>query len=415
MRKKKWRGLFLLAPGLCLMAFASFQLMTAPKLLQYAVAAPAPEAAQDAKGADPEQDAEGRPTGDDPAPMRSDALKRLAEDANERLTELSANLTAFTICAERAGVALSSDDEGSASARLVAAGERYFDVYPKYLLSGRLPDPDELKYGDPVVVLDVDLAIKLFSISEPIDRVVTIDAHAYRVAGVVRHQRSPGEHDPYSAYIPLASAAKRGIALDSCVVGALPIPRSGAGSAFSAAMNEAAPGGDCYDLSKEALRARALPRLVLIALALWLVMLGFRAVSRFALNRLRGFGARLRREYLRDMLGGALLTVLTALAGYALLLGACWALAAYAAELLYTFPEWVPAVLVEWADIRTTFWSLVARASKPVQRVTIELKRIQFYAILMRWGMVAALAGGLMGTLSRLWKADERVEGEGAE
>ena len=177
MRKKKWRGLFLLAPGLCLMAFATLQLMTAPKLLQYAVAAPAPEVVQDMR-TDDEQAADDRQT-DAPTQMRSDALKKLAEDARERLTELSGNLTAYTISAERAGTALSGDDEGSANARLVAAGERYFDVYPRYLLSGRLPDPDELKHGDPVIVLDVDLAIKLFAISEPIDRVVTIGDHVF--------------------------------------------------------------------------------------------------------------------------------------------------------------------------------------------------------------------------------------------
>ncbi len=409
MRKKKTKKghLFLLVPGLCLMALALSQLLRAPDLLQYVAQAPQPvavqaESAGDEQNGTEEEDREASP-GDAPE-MTHDALNTLDAGLAEAMNALAGSLTAHAVSAEKSNVAMAGDAGGSANARLMATGEGYFGVYPKYLLSGRLPSSDELKYGDPVIVLDIDLAIKLFAVSEPIDRKVTIEEHAFRVVGVVRHSRSSGEHDLYSAYIPLAAACKRGMALSSVTASALAAPKSGAASTFQAALSQVMPDGDFYDIAKEALRARVLLRLVAASLAAFAIGIGFSWINRFSREKFFIYRERMRREYLRDMLPGVTAACLLALGGYALLLGASWAVAMYAIEPVYIFPEWVPAVLVELSDIKATFWDLITRASKPVRRYTVEGKEIEFYAMLLRWGMIASLTGALMGALGRTSK-----------
>src|SRR5699024_12556269 len=68
-------------------------------------------------------------------------------------------------------------------------------------------------------------------------------------------------------------------------------------------------------------------------------------------------------------------------------------------EPVYTFPEWVPAVLVEPKDIQTAFWNVWQTSATVVEYRTPELLRLRFLREVMAWscGAVALLLGSLAG------------------
>ena len=64
---------------------------------------------------------------------------------------------------------------------------------------------------------------------------------------------------------------------------------------------------------------------------------------------------------------------------------------------VFTFPEWVPAVLVEPADIQTAFWNVWQTPATVVEYRTPELLRLRFLREVMAWscGAAALLIGSL--------------------
>ena len=398
MEKRTWRGKTFSIAGAVLIALALWQLMMTPNLLQYAVSAPMPvEVAAD--------------DGDENANTTIDytKFKLRLEAFSTAAKELDAVIDRWTIDASAAGVSLGSDAELGAQARLAAVGENYFSLYPRFLLSGRLPDQDELKYGENVIVLDQQLAIKLFAVSAPIDRVVKIGELKYTVIGVARHGRSVGEHDLYSAYIPLSQAIKDGIAFDTMTVSAHPIPKTGAAFSFEAAMTQAVERGQMYDVKKEAMRAQMGIRMVFSMLGAWLLIVCLRKLNGWIGARFRAYRSRLGREYVRDLFGGITGTALASVIGYAVILSALSALCVFAIEPAYIFPEWIPPVIVEMADIQSTFWGLITRQSQTVMYSTIEVKQIEFWGFVMRCGMTLAFVGLIIGLCSRLLGLDGKV------
>ena len=75
-------------------------------------------------------------------------------------------------------------------------------------------------------------------------------------------------------------------------------------------------------------------------------------------------------------------------------------------EPVYTFPEWVPAVLVEPKDIQTAFWNVWQTSATVVEYRTPELLRLRFLREVMAWscGACALLIGSLTGAASMLFK-----------
>ena len=90
-------------------------------------------------------------------------------------------------------------------------------------------------------------------------------------------------------------------------------------------------------------------------------------------------------------------------------------------EPVYTFPEWVPAVLVEPKDIQTAFWNVWQTSATVVEYRTPELLRLRFLREVMAWscGACALLIGSLTGAGSMLFKRpapdDEQSSTECAE
>jgi hypothetical protein len=77
--------------------------------------------------------------------------------------------------------------------------------------------------------------------------------------------------------------------------------------------------------------------------------------------------------------------ILVLAVGYgALALMISW-LISYLVEPVYTFTEWVPAILVEWKDIQTAFWQVWQNASRLQELRSPELNHIRFYCMLTGW------------------------------
>ena len=82
--------------------------------------------------------------------------------------------------------------------------------------------------------------------------------------------------------------------------------------------------------------------------------------------------------------------------GYGALIGLTWLLMVFSAQPLYVFTEWVPENIVEWSSIRKVFWSLVSDSARLVRVGSRELRAIEFWGGLTRWGTVLLLLGGAM-------------------
>lgn len=390
-RKSIRRGLFPMLLGVVLLVIGLIGAHGEDTLLQYAVRAPMIQSVS--------EENKGKVSPNQPLAELTEKL----EGVWEELADVS---TLKSLCGSATGVSMAADGGETVQATLNAVRGDYFALYPRLLLSGRLLQPEELKFGAKVIVLDEDLAIKLFSVSDPVDRYVKLGDESYRVAGIVRHRRSVGEAEEYGAYVPLSQIEKGSVQMDMLTVTARPVPKSGALSAFTAAMGNWQAGGSVYDLDKEAMRAGMLGRLVLCGAGLYLVLTLFRLLGRTTAARVSRFSWELRTEYLRILLPGLIRDGVLLLLGYAATLAGCAGLTLFALQPVYVFPEWIPAVLVEWNDIHSTFWNLTGAAAQAVQYLTPEMARIRFFSIITHWGLVWLLFGGLSAAVARIRKPD---------
>ena len=352
--------------------------MSFESVIQYAVRAPQ---VMTVSGED-----EGKKQPNDPLMDKIAGLDSVWEEMEGSFSEKTAHAYA-------SGISLTAGQDGSAEAALHAVDDSYFSFSRKLLLYGRFIYPEEFRRGDRVIVLDEDLAIKLFMISDPTGRMVTLNGHEYRIVGITKHRRTVGESDLFGAYVPLESVRRKAVDLDMMIAEIRPIAQSGALSAFSAAADRWSPGGCIYDLDKEAMRAGMLSRMVLCMTALYLLLAALRKVSGRTITRIAAFRSELRLEYARVLAPKLTRDLMMLTAGFVLTVGALGGLVWFALQPVYVFPEWIPAVLVEWEDIKTTFWNLTTEAAKPIRCLTQEMIRIEFWARITRWGLMAALFG----------------------
>lgn len=94
----------------------------------------------------------------------------------------------------------------AAAGTLTGVGVGWFDVYPRFLLEGRLIGEAELREGANVVVLDEPLAFAIFQGAEAVGSQLQIGGIWYEVIGVVRHTRQVGDTDAMGAYVPIPAA-----------------------------------------------------------------------------------------------------------------------------------------------------------------------------------------------------------------
>ena len=333
----KWWQWALLAAFAAALVFGAVQAKQVGDHLQYLVPAPAQQT-EDNSGEDGDTKAA-------PNQPIADQVKALENAAGEWDTT---TMLRWTIGGVIEKTSISGGDISS-DTRVELVGKYGFQVRPKLLRYGRLPYEEELKSGRKVAVLDEDLALKLFRVADPLGRKVFIGGESYEVIGIARHSMRVGEYQAYTAYIPLNSVIETSTTVDALLVEAIPKPGTGASVSFKSAVTGWQSGGSMFDLGKEGMSA-----------TLWLRVLLF-------------------------ILGYGVSAIFAAL------------LMNYIIQPVYTFPEWIPTVLVEWKDIAKAFWNVWQDTAVMQELRTPEILRLRWLALLVQG--CSAGAGVLLGVL----------------
>ncbi|MDO4867038.1 MAG: ABC transporter permease [Clostridia bacterium] len=334
---------------------------------------------------------------------KGEAIAKLAEAGSGIGAELKEALTWTVVGGEAESVSLTAGDNTS-EATLFAMGEGWLEVYPRFLTWGRRIGESELANGDRVMMLDEGLAFRLFGEELPEDAKVTINENPWRVVGVVRHGGGPlhgrgvGDRALYDAYVPLIAAAREAVDLDTLTLSAVP-QSNGAGAAQlfeEAARNEWVPGGELINLSKEAMRRTILPRVLLLIVGLYALVGLFKRMTALCMGWFEDFRQALNARYFKSLIGRLLGILALSLLGYAALIGATYLLMAFSVRPLYVFTEWVPENIVEWSSIAKVFWNLTTEAARLVRIGTRELREVEFWGGVLRWGMILLLLGAAL-------------------
>ena len=298
---------------------------------------------------------------------------------------------------EKASVSAGSVNQTCA---VYAVGEGWFEADPVFLTAGRRLTETELKLGDKVAMVDEQLAFQLFGSELPEDAKATIDGVEYAVVGAYRHRRSVGEAAQYSAYVPLLSANQN--ARDELLFIAVPVANTGARTMFESTMRANwEQDGSFISIGKEALRQRMIVRMLLLVFGLSVIFRLMRRMNGAAARSWTRFQERLRWNYFRTAAPSLMAFLGICLIGYGALLALLYALAAFSIQPLYTFTEWVPENVVEWSSLKAVFWSLAGDSAKLVRVGTRELRIVEFWGRILRWGTLGALYGALLLRIRR--------------
>lgn len=380
--KKKGKGLLcLMIAGAALIAFALASLYSMEPVLEYAL-----PAAQAIGSGDGETD-------------ESAPLRRLAEARDDALKELTGCVSSCAVGGVKSGESVSFEGN-SANATLYAVGKGWFETYPQYLSEGRLIGADEQEEGARVIVLDAEMAFKLFGPEEAIGRTVSLEGEEFEVVGLIRHRRSVGEMDEYTVFIPFLSA--QNVALETVLLGARPVPHSGAAVLFENVMtNSFVPGGCFYNIEKEVMRATMILRLFALVAGMYWLMRLLSWMNGVVERLIERFRERLAQQYMTRLIGRLALDVALCLIAYAAWIGLVYLLLNVSIQPLYQFTEWIPENLVEWKAWKNVFWNLMRAQDRLVSVSTCTLAEVRFYGLLTRWGAVALLFGWAVPALGR--------------
>jgi len=295
-----------------------------------------------------------------------------------------------------------STDTGYAEVNLIAMGEGWLEVYPRIVKSGRRISELELQHGTAVIMLDEELVVRLFGSALPDAVTVKLNDAEFRVVGAVRHGgsvfggRGVGDAVAFDVYIPLKAAVTSGIALDTLTLSAKPKGGSGWGNTFLTGVKQWTDKGTLIDLGKEAMRRTILPRLLLLIVGLYALYGLFIRLTDRVIGWFEGYRQALKQHYFREMIPRLVGLVALTLACYGVLVGVTWLLLSYSVQPVYTFTEWVPENFVEWSSITKVFWSLIASSAGLVRIGTRELRIVEFWGGLLRWGIILALLGAAL-------------------
>ena len=348
------------------------------------------------------------------APQPGEKGETYAELAKSgaKLGEGMKETLAWTTVGGTLGSASVSVGDNSEDSALWAIGEGWLEVYPRFLVQGRLIAEGELAGGARVAMLDEELAFKLFGEELPPDAEVKLNDVSFRVVGTVRHAgsllggRGVGDAERYDLYLPLLAAARAEFTLDTISLSALPTGGAGAARLFAeAAEGDWLPGGELIDLGKEAMRRTILPRMILLIVGLYAIVGLFRSMTDLAAGWIGRFRQALRDNYLGALIPRLIGLIALIALGFGALIGLTWLLLVFSAQPLYVFTEWVPENIVAWSSITKVFWSLTGSAARLVRVGSRELRVVEFWGGVLRWGVILALLGaalrGRKGTENR--------------
>ena len=401
MKKKSWGLLALLIAFAVALGFGAYQAAQVGDHLQYFVAPP------------PLEEAAATPSNDPDAPavtvQPNRALRTWQEALRASADEWENAISAWTMGGVMQSAAVSTEDGNSTDARVELLGENAFAVTPRFLRHGRLFFDDELESGAKVMLLDEQIALKLFSVGDPIDRLVRLGGVEYRVVGILRHDKRVGDYTDAGVCVPLMSLLDQPVQPDAIQVEAAPVSGAGANVAFSEVITQWQPGGTIIDLGKESMAATLWLRVLLFLVGFTLTLRLIRWLNR----RVKAYAARYRTELqstyavrlMPQLVGAVALFTL----GYAAVGGALALLMNFLIEPIYTFPEWIPTVLVEWEDIAAAFWNVWQKSATLREFRSPELLRLRYFTLLIQ-GCSAASGVILALWYGRVRSREERLQ-----
>ena len=404
-KNRLWSLCVLLLIAVALVAYAEGSLLAIPNQFQYLWAAPAQTQVEGA--ATTETDAASAPqSGTDENATQPTAVNsglRTARESMEAVnTALEGACDVTTLYAIAEGTSVNVQDGEAVIARLEGLEDGAYALKPINLYTGRLIYPEEFQMGQRVAMIDEQLAVALFKYAEPIDRKILLGSDEYRIVGIVRDTKQVGDQQEYTLYVPYRSLEKSSTLVDALCIQSRPIAGAGGWSAFESTMTTLSVKGTCISLSKEC-RNAALPLRMLgciagFMVALWLI----RLLNRRTMRAYHEYQSRLQNQYAARLLPwvlgqGALLAV-----GYLACVAMLAELFVVIVAPVYTFPEWVPAVLVEPTEIQAAFWNVWQKQAALLEIRSPELIRVRFFRELMAWGCGAcALFGGMLAIKAR--------------
>ena len=371
MMTRKKRIHFLIPAGCLLVIVALIGLWGTPKIIQYAF-------------------------------LPGNELGEYARQMEDVTLEMSGAVEIATIHGVKSGCPVVSESGASESGvTLYMIGERWNEVYPLQITCGEALSYASISGGQRMIVLDSDLAFKLFGDRDPLGEQVDLNGEKFEIIGLAKHRRRLGETQLYAAWIPLGSDDAQ--PCDLMVASALSGIDGGVMTLFGTAAGNAFGEGTLIGLRKEAMRATMILRIIALAVALKLLVWWLGFLKRLGQAWLQEYRERIRTRYFRQVMGFAALRVLAMLALFSATLAVCWKLMNFFVEPVLVFVEWVPEVLVSFGSIKGRFWELVNAASKPVSYVTAELAEVKFWSAILRWGVIFALIGGVVMSLDHIF------------
>ncbi|MEA4928384.1 MAG: ABC transporter permease [Candidatus Limiplasma sp.] len=373
--------LALLLAAAALALYAYFSLAAIPAQYQYLWAAPAPTTA--ATGGKAAND------GLRDARLRMDALNEQLEGACEKTT----------LYAVSDGVSVQANVDGATAvtARLEALDDGAYALKPILLKGGRLLYPEEFQTGTRVALVDEKLAVALYNYAEPLGRTLLLGGQSYRIVGIVNDSRHVGDQREYSLYVPYRAMEHASVEMTALCVQTAPIPGAGGWSAFETATAALSAQGTCISLPKETMHAALPLRMVCCAFGLMALLFAVRLCNAMTRRLYRAWRLRMREQYALRLAPWLTARALPLLLGYAVCAFAFTRLFLLLIEPVYTFPEWIPKVLVEPNDISAAFWAVWQKQAALIELRSPELIRTRFFGELTAWACGAlALAGGLL-------------------
>ena len=383
MRKAKTHGLFGLILCVAVLVFSVINVNGVGSNLQYMVPAPAPVQAQGDDSTKPNQ-------------AIADLLERLTEYRESDWAGLFHSYALFGI-KERVNVAPVDAINGTAqTGRLTALGPNAPIVDPMLYRYGRGFAYEELIDGYLGIVLDEGMALQMFGAADVVGKKVSAEGLEFEIIGIARNSKSVGDREEYGAYIALNALIDTAVTLEVLMVVAKPIIGVGAKSTFVSVVNNWKSGGTLIDLAKEAMGVMMPLRILLFSAGFVVLLMCITWISRKVQSFAADYGRRLKRTYavrLVPRLAGAIIIFSLAYAAIAF----CFAqLVAYVTDPVYTFPEWVPAILVEWADIKTAYWNVWQGLATMQELRSPQLLRLRYFGMLTGWASAGAAVFGVM-------------------
>lgn len=380
------RGIALALLAACIAALV-LSVQGAPELFVYNVLSPVAEQPQEE--APPAEGQEAPP----PREEKLTALGSLLKSLDRSLEDMSTAVKAYGVTALTPGFSFTDGGQGGASGGLEGVHGPAGLAPLKPLRFGRQLYPEEISSGARVAVIDERLALAIYRVGDPLGRKLVIGGQPFEVVGVTRYSRHPGDMEEAWARVPLKALDKLHVQTKLLSVQMKPIAGAGAFAGLSQAMQQWQAGGSFSSLPKERYRALLPLRYLLCAIALMAVSITLMLAKRFTLRLWNGGKRRLESGYigrlLPEFIGRGLLIVLM----YAFNLFLIYLILQEMIAPVYTFPEWVPTILVEPKEISKTFWTLRGQQNSLVALRTPELLRLQFLLKLMT---VACLSFGIL-------------------